>query len=122
MKKWRKLASLTIENIANHKNASIFDHAVKTPDYHEIIKFPTDLGKIKQQVRDNIITNVTELNKELLLMCTNAIMYNLEGSPTYNMALEMLDSVELYLGSLSPVMKMAEIPKKRSRSKSNQGS
>ncbi|ORY37349.1 Bromodomain-containing protein [Neocallimastix californiae] len=82
-------------DIANHRYGPVFLNPVKeedAPDYYEIIKKPMDLNSIKQRVKDGVtivIKSTIEFHRDVMLMCTNSIMYNQEDSEVYPMAIEM---------------------------------
>jgi len=54
-----------------------------------LIKEPRDLKTIKAMVKDGRIQNAAELERDILLMFANAIMYNKTDSDIYNWSKEM---------------------------------
>uniref|UniRef100_A0A672LWI8 Probable global transcription activator SNF2L2 n=1 Tax=Sinocyclocheilus grahami TaxID=75366 RepID=A0A672LWI8_SINGR len=50
------------------------------PEYYELIRKPVDFKKIKERVRNHKHRNVSDLEKDVMLLCHNAQTYNLEGS------------------------------------------
>ena len=79
-------------DISNHRNGAIFQNPIKhseAPDYHEIVKRPMDLKTIKSRVKDGLISNSLEFQRDIFLMFANAMMYNRPGSEIYNMAEEV---------------------------------
>uniref|UniRef100_A0A672LUY8 Probable global transcription activator SNF2L2 n=1 Tax=Sinocyclocheilus grahami TaxID=75366 RepID=A0A672LUY8_SINGR len=53
------------------------------PEYYELIRKPVDFKKIKERVRNHKHRNVSDLEKDVMLLCHNAQTYNLEGSQIY---------------------------------------
>ncbi|KAG1052969.1 hypothetical protein G6F43_004923 [Rhizopus delemar] len=91
---WLKNISLLWREIANHKNGAMFMSPIKesiAPQYYDIIKKPMDLKTIKFRIRDGLINTTTEFERDVILMLTNSLMYNTEGTEVYQMAKEMLD-------------------------------
>ncbi|OUM66974.1 hypothetical protein PIROE2DRAFT_40419 [Piromyces sp. E2] len=96
-KGWRKNIMMIWNDIANHRYGPVFLNPVKVedaPDYYDIIKKPMDLNSIKQRVKDGIITSTIEFHRDVMLMCTNSLMYNQEDSEVYPMALEMKEHAD----------------------------
>uniref|UniRef100_A0A8C7NQ73 SWI/SNF related BAF chromatin remodeling complex subunit ATPase 2 n=1 Tax=Oncorhynchus mykiss TaxID=8022 RepID=A0A8C7NQ73_ONCMY len=60
------------------------------PEYYELIRKPVDFKKIKERVRSHKFRSVSDLEKDVMLLCHNAQTFNLEGS--------------WMAGSLAPVM------------------
>ncbi|TRY89722.1 hypothetical protein DNTS_009300, partial [Danionella cerebrum] len=50
------------------------------PEYYELIRKPVDFKKIKERVRNHKYRSVSDLEKDVMLLCHNAQTYNLEGS------------------------------------------
>jgi len=78
--------------ISQHRNGNIFHNPIKNseaPDYHDIIKRPMDLKTIKARVKDGIISNSLEFQRDVYLMFANAMMYNRPTSDIYHMAEEV---------------------------------
>ncbi|ORE09046.1 hypothetical protein BCV72DRAFT_248372 [Rhizopus microsporus var. microsporus] len=79
-KSWQKSVQLLWQEIANHKSGPLFLNPVKknrAPFYNRII-----------------IKTTVEFERDIVLMLTNALMYNKEGTETYLLALEMLEDVK----------------------------
>ncbi|KAI9286196.1 hypothetical protein BC943DRAFT_359373 [Umbelopsis sp. AD052] len=96
-KSWLKNINLLWSEISNHKNGAMFMNPIKeniAPRYYEIVKRPMDLKQIKQRIRDGTIRNTLEFERDILLMLTNSLIYNKEGTEVYQMALEMLEDVQ----------------------------
>ncbi len=78
--------------ISQHRYGNIFHNPIKkteAPDYHDIVKRPMDLKTIKARVKDGLIANSLEFQRDIYLMFANAMMYNRPGSDVHNMAEEV---------------------------------
>ncbi|XP_066566718.1 putative global transcription activator SNF2L2 isoform X3 [Amia ocellicauda] len=53
------------------------------PEYYELIRKPVDFKKIKERVRNHKYRSVSDLEKDVMLLCHNAQTFNLEGSQIY---------------------------------------
>ena len=75
--------------ISQHRNGTIFHNPIKpseAPDYCDIVKRPVDLKTIKGRVKDGVIANSLEFQRDIYLMFANAMVYNRPGSDVYIMA------------------------------------
>lgn len=89
---WRKNINLVLGEIENHKHGPVFKNPVKEdafPGYSKMVYRPLDLSTIKQRIRDGSITSTAEFQRDVLLMCQNAMMVNSEGTPMYTYAKEL---------------------------------
>ncbi|KAJ8969543.1 hypothetical protein NQ314_001695 [Rhamnusium bicolor] len=50
------------------------------PDYYEIIKKPIDINKILNRIEDGKYTDFVDLERDFMLLCQNAQIYNEEAS------------------------------------------
>merc|ERR1712173_246359 len=50
------------------------------PDYYEIIRRPVDIAKIQQRIDDEKYDDMSALQKDFMLLCTNTQQYNEDGS------------------------------------------
>ncbi|XP_049649950.1 probable global transcription activator SNF2L2 isoform X2 [Accipiter gentilis] len=53
------------------------------PEYYELIRKPVDFKKIKERIRNHKYRNLSDLEKDVMLLCHNAQAFNLEGSQIY---------------------------------------
>jgi bromodomain-containing protein 8 len=91
-KRFQSVVNLIHSQISQHRNGNIFHHPIKrsdAPDYHDIVKRPMDLKTIKARVRDGVISNAIEFQRDVFLMFANAMMYNRPGSDIHQMAEEV---------------------------------
>lgn len=91
-KRFQTVISMLHSQISQHRNGNIFHNPIKNseaPDYHEIIKRPMDLKTVKGKVKDGVISNSLEFQRDVYLMFANAMMYNRPTSDIYRMAEEV---------------------------------
>ncbi|KAI0677621.1 hypothetical protein C8Q78DRAFT_1003568 [Trametes maxima] len=96
-KRFQNVIGMVHSQISQHRYGNIFHNPIKkseAPDYHDIVKRPMDLKTIKSRVKDGLIANSLEFQRDIYLMFANAMMYNRPGSEIYNMAEEMMLSSE----------------------------
>ncbi|KAI0638187.1 hypothetical protein C8Q77DRAFT_1089802 [Trametes polyzona] len=96
-KRFQNVIGMLHSQISAHRYGNIFHNPIKkseAPDYHDIVKRPMDLKTIKSRVKDGLISNSLEFQRDIYLMFANAMMYNRPGSEIYNMAEEMMISSE----------------------------
>lgn len=53
------------------------------PDYYEVIRRPVDIKKINSRIRASKYRSMDDLTEDFMHMCTNAQLYNVEGSQIY---------------------------------------
>ena len=91
-KRFQNMIGMLHSQISQHRFGNIFHNPIKkseAPDYLDIVKRPMDLKTIKSRVKDGLITNSLEFQRDIFLMFANAMMYNRPGSEIYNMAEEV---------------------------------
>ncbi|KAG9317679.1 hypothetical protein JVU11DRAFT_1891 [Chiua virens] len=101
-KRFQTVISMLHSQISQHRNGNIFHNPIKNseaPDYHDIIKRPMDLKTIKAKVKDGVISNSLEFQRDVYLMFANAMMYNRPGSDIYHMAEEMMAESEVHINT-----------------------
>lgn len=92
IKRFQNVIGMLHSQISQHRNGNIFHNPIKdseAPDYREIVKRPMDLKTIKARIKDGVITNSLEFQRDVLLMFANAMMYNRPDSDIYTMAEEV---------------------------------
>ncbi|XP_053407747.1 bromodomain-containing protein 8-like [Mercenaria mercenaria] len=105
-KSWKKSIMLVWRAAANHKYANVFLHPVTddiAPGYSIVVKRPKDLTIIKRHIENGTIRTTSEFQRDMMLMFTNAIMYNNANHDVYRMAIEMyndvLEHIEQYVST-----------------------
>ncbi|CCG81799.1 Bromodomain-containing protein [Taphrina deformans PYCC 5710] len=87
-----------LANIASHRYASIFANPVsnrEAPNYSKVVRSPTDLKTIRAQVKNGEIGTAASFHRSVLMMLSNAIMYNPENSEVAAMAQDLFVHVEV---------------------------
>ncbi|KAF8897571.1 hypothetical protein BD779DRAFT_1667527 [Infundibulicybe gibba] len=103
-KRFQNVIGMLHSQISQHRNGNIFHNPIKNseaPDYHEIVKRPIDLKTIKAKVKDGLISNSLEFQRDIYLMFANAMMYNRPGSDVHIMAEDVSDLPQFSLALLS---------------------
>ncbi|KAJ6539385.1 hypothetical protein B0H19DRAFT_1240137 [Mycena capillaripes] len=93
LKRFQTVITMVHSQISQHRNGNIFHNPIKTseaPDYHDIVKRPIDLKTIKAKIKDGVIGNSLEYQRDIYLMFANAMMYNRPGSDVHVMAEDMM--------------------------------
>lgn len=101
-KKFQNVIGMLHSTISQHRFGNIFHNPIRkseASDYHDIVKRPMDLKTIKTKVKDGVISNSLEFQRDIYLMFANAMMYNRPGSEIYNMAEEMMVESEGHITS-----------------------
>ncbi|GFR66070.1 bromodomain-containing protein 8 [Elysia marginata] len=99
-KQWKKSIMLVWRAAATHKYANVFLHPVTNdiaPGYHSVVLRPMDLSTIKKNVETGVIRTTVDFQRDMMLMFTNAIMYNSSDHNVFKMAKEMYDDVMQHL-------------------------
>jgi hypothetical protein len=76
--------------------ANVFLHPVTediAPGYKIVVHRPMDLSAIKKNIETGHTRTTSEFQRDMMLMFTNAIMYNNSDHNVYNMAVTMYDDV-----------------------------
>lgn len=74
------------ENRPLHTSFQLLPSKKKYPEYYEVIEFPIDLKMIATRIQNNDYCSLAELEKDLLVMCKNACLFNEPGSQIYKNA------------------------------------
>ncbi|KAH9844308.1 uncharacterized protein C8Q71DRAFT_732083 [Rhodofomes roseus] len=101
-KRFQNMIGMLHSQISQHRYGNIFHNPIRkaeAPDYHDIVKRPMDLKTIKSRIKDGLIANSLEFQRDVYLMFANAMMYNRPGSEIYNMAEEMMQESEVQINA-----------------------
>ncbi|KAI0236258.1 hypothetical protein LSAT2_013161 [Lamellibrachia satsuma] len=99
-KTWKKSIMLVWRSAANHKYANVFLHPVTediAPGYHSVVFRPMNLSTIKKNIETGEVRTTAEFQRDMMLMFTNAIMYNNSDHNVYHMAVEMYNDVMVHI-------------------------
>ncbi|ODO10165.1 hypothetical protein I350_02394 [Cryptococcus amylolentus CBS 6273] len=85
------------EIILSHKFSNVFENPVRkseAADYYDVIRKPMDLKTVKAGIKNGRIGSIDELERDVLLIFSNAMMYNAPDSQVYGMAKDMMKDCE----------------------------
>ncbi|KAM9905259.1 hypothetical protein OXX79_002264 [Metschnikowia pulcherrima] len=96
-KRFQTIAVNLIKSIEAHRFSSPFLTAVTAREYSKVVKNPKDLKSILKDVKRKqdqaVYTTVKELERDIILMFANCVMFNRSSAPLVRMAQEMKDDV-----------------------------
>jgi len=95
-KAWKKAIMLVLNNISCHKHATIFMQPVRddiAPGYSNVVFRPMDLTTIKKSIENGTIKSTKMFQRDIMLMFTNAIMYNSSNHDVHKISVEMYKEV-----------------------------
>ncbi|XP_056378651.1 probable global transcription activator SNF2L2 isoform X6 [Hyla sarda] len=90
--KLTKQMNVIVDTVINYKDSSgrqlseVFiqlPSRKELPEYYELIRKPVDFKKIKERIRNHKYRSISDLEKDVMLLCHNAQTFNLEGSQIY---------------------------------------
>ncbi|CAH2064551.1 unnamed protein product, partial [Iphiclides podalirius] len=100
---WRKSVMLVYSRLCAHKYASLFLRPIsdeEAPGYSVVVKRPMDLTTIRRNIDAGLIRTTAEFQRDVLLMLSNALMYNSSEHSVYRMARDMHEEAQCQLGML----------------------
>ncbi|CAG9790430.1 unnamed protein product [Diatraea saccharalis] len=100
---WKKSVMLVYSRLCAHKYASLFLRPIsdeEAPGYSAVIKRPMDLSTIRRNIENGVIRTTAEFQRDVLLMLSNALIYNSSEHSVYSMAKEMHEEAQCQLGML----------------------
>lgn len=96
-KRFQSIAINLLKSIESHRFSSPFLSPVTAPDYSDTIKEATDLKSIMKAIKlkqePPKYENLKELERDIMLMFANCVMFNKSSTPIVDMAKEMKDEV-----------------------------
>lgn len=93
-KKFINVSTQLLANISLLKFSSPFLTPVNendAPNYYTVIREPRDIKTIRTKVRTGEISTAEELQRDIMLMFANAVMYNRTNTEMHRWAVEMLE-------------------------------
>ncbi|VVC98154.1 unnamed protein product, partial [Leptidea sinapis] len=91
---WKKSVMLVYNRLCAHKYASLFLRPItddEAPGYSAIVKRPMDLSTIRKNIDAGNVRTTAEFQRDVLLMLSNALIYNNSTHSVYAMAKEMFE-------------------------------
>uniref|UniRef100_A0A2M4CSE0 Putative bromodomain-containing protein 8 n=1 Tax=Anopheles darlingi TaxID=43151 RepID=A0A2M4CSE0_ANODA len=92
---WKKSILTVYARIAALKNADAFQKPLPEEYAADLIYRPMDLGQIKRNIENGNIRTTIEFQRDILLMCTNAIMLNRNDCSPHAARMLMRESAAL---------------------------
>ncbi|CAA2953479.1 transcription factor GTE4-like [Olea europaea subsp. europaea] len=88
-----------LQRLMKHKHGWVFNEPVNAKalglrDYHDIIKYPMDLGTIKNRLSQNWYKSPREFAEDVRLVFRNAMTYNPKGQDVHVMAEQLSEIFE----------------------------
>ncbi|KAG7691815.1 hypothetical protein KL933_005314 [Ogataea haglerorum] len=97
-KRFNALSAQFLTQISSNRFASMFMQPVnenEEPNYYKLIRHPVDIKSLGKAIRTGEIKTFDELEFELQLMFSNAIMYNdMHQTETYKWTIEMMEEAQ----------------------------
>lgn len=87
---WKKSILIVYNRLSNHKFSSHFMKPI-TDDQSAICYRPMDLQTIKKNIETGLIRTTIEFQRDVVLMCLNAILFYRKDSALRSMAEELLN-------------------------------
>ncbi|CAH2083701.1 unnamed protein product [Euphydryas editha] len=100
---WKKSVMLVYSRLCAHKYASLFQRPIsdeEAPGYSVVVKRPMDLSTVRRNIDAGNVRTTAEFQRDVLLMLSNALMYNSSSHSVYRMAKEMHEEAQCQLGML----------------------
>lgn len=99
-KRFQSIGINLINNIQSHRFSSVFLQPVnkkEVPDYYEVVNEPKDLKNIMKTIKlksgEPVYTLLQDLERDVMLMFANCIMFNHSDEDLVNLARTMRDDV-----------------------------
>lgn len=96
-KRFQSIAINLLRSIEGHRFSSPFLLPVTAPDYSDTVKEATDLKTIMKAVKSKqdppVYETLKELERDIMLMFANCVMFNRSNTPIVDMAREMKSDV-----------------------------
>ncbi|KAJ8960514.1 hypothetical protein NQ318_013798 [Aromia moschata] len=88
------MAATDDNNKLLHTAFQLLPSKKKYPEYYEVIEQPIDLKMIAAKVQNSRYGSLAEMERDLLLMCKNACLFNEPGSQIYKHAKALKKAVQ----------------------------
>ncbi|KAK4804138.1 hypothetical protein SAY86_003955 [Trapa natans] len=88
----KKLLAFILDRLQKKDTHGVFSEPVdpeELPDYHDIIKHPMDFGTVRNKLEGSVYANLEQFEKDVLLICSNAMQYNSPDSIFFRQARSM---------------------------------
>ncbi|XP_043713746.1 uncharacterized protein LOC122662232 isoform X2 [Telopea speciosissima] len=88
----KKLLVFILDRLQKKDTYGVFSDPVdpnELPDYHEIIEHPMDFGTVRKKLDGGAYANLEQFEKDVFLICSNAMRYNSPDTIYYRQARSM---------------------------------
>ncbi|KAJ6411884.1 hypothetical protein OIU84_005036 [Salix udensis] len=88
----KKLLVFILDRLQKKDTYGVFSEPVdpeELPDYFDIVKNPMDFSTARKKLDEGAYTNLEQFEKDVLLICSNAMLYNSPGTIYYRQARAM---------------------------------
>ncbi|KAK7351811.1 hypothetical protein VNO77_11522 [Canavalia gladiata] len=88
----KKLLLFILDRLQKKDTHGVFSEPVdpeELPDYHDIIKNPMDFGTVRKKLDEGLYINLEQFEKDVFLICSNAMQYNSADTIYYRQARAM---------------------------------
>eukprot|EP01018_Ginkgo_biloba_P009257 Gb_36938 [translate_table: standard] len=85
----KKVLELILDKLQKKDTYGVFSEPVdpkELPDYHDIIQNPMDFGTIRKKLAKGVYPDLEHFEKDVFLICTNAMRYNASETVYYRQA------------------------------------
>uniref|UniRef100_A0A804IL62 Bromo domain-containing protein n=1 Tax=Musa acuminata subsp. malaccensis TaxID=214687 RepID=A0A804IL62_MUSAM len=85
----KKLLVFILDRLQKKDTYGVFAEPVdpeELPDYHDIIKHPMDFATIRKKLSGGAYANLEQFEKDVILICSNAMQYNAPDTIYYRQA------------------------------------
>ncbi|XP_042495317.1 uncharacterized protein LOC122074524 [Macadamia integrifolia] len=85
----KKLLLFILDRLQKKDTYGVFSEPVnpdELPDYHEVIQDPMDFGTVRKKVTGGAYANLEQFEKDVFLICSNAMTYNAPDTIYYRQA------------------------------------
>ncbi|KAI9113206.1 hypothetical protein K1719_015731 [Acacia pycnantha] len=75
----KKLLVFILDRLQKKDSHGVFSEPVdpeELPDYHDIIEHPMDFSTVRKKLDGGVYNNLEQFEKDVLLICSNAMQYN----------------------------------------------
>ncbi|QCE16764.1 uncharacterized protein LOC114164185 [Vigna unguiculata] len=90
----KKLLLFILDRLQKKDTHGVFSEPVdpeELPDYHDIIKHPMDFGTVRKKLDEGLYTDLEDFEKDVFLICSNAMQYNSSDTIYHRQARAMQD-------------------------------
>ncbi|GAV88136.1 Bromodomain domain-containing protein [Cephalotus follicularis] len=110
----KKLLVFILERLQKKDTYGVFSEPVdpeELPDYFDIVELPMDFGTVRKKLDGGAYANLEQFEKDILLICSNAMQYNAPDTIYFRQARSMLELAKKDFENLRQESDDSEPPK-----------